>query len=127
MRDGRQYSPGRARYLCQMVMRRCRDTGRVSAASHLFEPQAHQPSAATHAELAIDARNVRVRGRRGQTELFRERWLSDSPKTLQEIGDSFGISRERARQLEKRMLDKLRVFLEAELGSAVDIGAMVEE
>jgi RNA polymerase sigma-32 factor len=60
-------------------------------------------------------------------DLFRSRWLSDEPKTLQEIGDSFGISRERARQLEKRLLDKLRVYLEKELGSAVDIGALAEE
>jgi RNA polymerase sigma-32 factor len=59
---------------------------------------------------------------RDQT-LFRERWLTDTPRTLQEIGDRFGISRERARQLEKRLLDKLRGYLEAELGTAVDIGA----
>ena len=59
--------------------------------------------------------------------LFRERWLTDEPKTLQEIGDSFGISRERARQLEKRMLDRLREYLQAEFGSSVDIGAMVDE
>jgi RNA polymerase sigma-32 factor len=59
--------------------------------------------------------------------LFRERWLTEEPKTLQEIGDSFGISRERARQLEKRMLDRLREYLQAEFGSSVDIGAMVDE
>jgi RNA polymerase sigma-32 factor len=56
--------------------------------------------------------------------LFRDRWLTDSPRTLQEIGDQFSISRERARQLEKRLLDRLRKYLEAELGTAVDIGAM---
>jgi RNA polymerase sigma-32 factor len=56
--------------------------------------------------------------------IFRERWLTDEPQTLQEIGDKYGVSRERARQLEKRMLDRLRKFLESELGSAVDIGAM---
>lgn len=55
--------------------------------------------------------------------LFRERWLTESPRTLQDIGDEFGISRERARQIEKRLLDKLRTYLEAELGTAVDIGA----
>jgi RNA polymerase sigma-32 factor len=59
--------------------------------------------------------------------LFRERWLSDEPKTLQDIGDRFGISRERARQIEKRLLGRLRTFLEKELGSAVDIGAAAEE
>jgi RNA polymerase sigma-32 factor len=59
--------------------------------------------------------------------LFRDRWLTEEPKTLQEIGDSFGISRERARQLEKRMLDRLREYLQAEFGTSVDIGAMVDE
>jgi RNA polymerase sigma-32 factor len=59
--------------------------------------------------------------------IFRERWLTDEPQTLQEIGDKYGVSRERARQLEKRMLDRLRKFLEHELGSEVDIGAMSRE
>ncbi len=56
--------------------------------------------------------------------IFRERWLTDEPLTLQEIGDRYNVSRERARQLEKRMLDRLKKYLEAELGSAVDIDAM---
>ncbi len=69
-----------------------------------------------------------AKGLTGREEiLFRDRWLTDEPKTLQEIGDSFGISRERARQLEKRMLDRLRDYLQAEFGAAVDIGAMVDE
>lgn len=59
--------------------------------------------------------------------IFRERWLSEDPQTLQEIGDKYGVSRERARQLEKRMLDKLRKYLEEELGTAVDIGAHAPE
>ena len=56
--------------------------------------------------------------------IFRERWLTEDPLTLQELGDRYQVSRERARQLEKRMLDRLKKFLEAELGTAVDIGAM---
>jgi RNA polymerase sigma-32 factor len=59
--------------------------------------------------------------------IFRERWLTESPRTLQEIGDEYGVSRERARQLEKRLLGRLRKYLEAELGSAVDIGAIDRE
>jgi len=53
--------------------------------------------------------------------LFEERLLNDQPKTLQEIGENYGISRERARQLEKRLLDRLKIFLRAELGDAVEI------
>jgi RNA polymerase sigma-32 factor len=59
--------------------------------------------------------------------IFRERWLTDAPVTLQQIGDRYGVTRERARQLEKRLLGKLRKFLEKELGTAVDIGALSRE
>jgi RNA polymerase sigma-32 factor len=59
--------------------------------------------------------------------IFRERWLTEEPLTLQEIGDRYQVSRERARQLEKRMLDRLKKYLEAELGTAVDIGALTRE
>jgi len=53
--------------------------------------------------------------------IFEERLLNESPKTLQEIGETYGISRERARQLEKRLLDRLKIYLRAELGDAVEI------
>jgi len=59
--------------------------------------------------------------------IFRERWLTEEPLTLQEIGDRYQVSRERARQLEKRMLDRLKKYLEAELGTSVDIGALSRE
>jgi RNA polymerase sigma-32 factor len=59
--------------------------------------------------------------------LFRERWLTDTPRTLQELGDQFGISRERARQLEKRLTDKLKKYLQTELGDAVQIAMGLEE
>jgi RNA polymerase sigma-32 factor len=64
-------------------------------------------------------------GLEGREEtIFRERWLTDTPLTLQEIGDRYGVSRERARQLEKRLLGRLRTYLEDELGTAVDIGSL---
>lgn len=47
--------------------------------------------------------------------IFRNRLIVDDPMTLQEIGDEFGISRERVRQIEKRLLGKLRTYLEEEL------------
>jgi RNA polymerase sigma-32 factor len=40
--------------------------------------------------------------------ILKKRIMEDEPKTLQEIGDHFGISRERARQLEARVLKKLK-------------------
>jgi RNA polymerase sigma-32 factor len=59
--------------------------------------------------------------------IFRERWLTEDPLTLQELGDRYNVSRERARQLEKRMLDRLKKYLEAEMGTAVDIEALTRE
>lgn len=43
------------------------------------------------------------------------RLLSDSPSTLQEIGNHFGVSRERIRQLEERVLKTLRTQLRSKM------------
>lgn len=56
-----------------------------------------------------------------ELEIFRDRIIADDPITLQELGDRWGVSRERARQLEKRMILRLREFLQRELGDAVQI------
>jgi RNA polymerase sigma-32 factor len=45
--------------------------------------------------------------------IFKERLLSENPRTLIEIGDEYGISKERARQIEERIKDKLKAFLNA--------------
>jgi RNA polymerase sigma-32 factor len=60
-----------------------------------------------------------LRGR--DAVIYRERLMSDAPLTLKEIGDRYGVSRERARQLEKRLLGKLRDYLRLEMGDAVEI------
>lgn len=44
--------------------------------------------------------------------IFRNRILAEDPITLQDVGDKFGITRERARQLESRVLKKIRERLE---------------
>ena len=44
---------------------------------------------------------------------------AEDPLTLQELGDEFGISRERVRQLEARLTQRLREYLKGELGDAV--------
>ncbi|MBF0159191.1 MAG: RNA polymerase factor sigma-32 [Magnetococcales bacterium] len=43
--------------------------------------------------------------------IVQERFVSGSPKTLEAIGQTLSVSRERVRQLEQRALEKLRVFL----------------
>jgi RNA polymerase sigma-32 factor len=44
-------------------------------------------------------------------EIFDARMIADEPLTLQEIGDRYGVTRERARQIENRILQKLRDFV----------------
>ncbi len=53
--------------------------------------------------------------------IFDRRLVAEDPVTLQDLGDDFGISRERVRQLEARLIGKLREFLTASLGDAVQI------
>lgn len=45
--------------------------------------------------------------------IFSHRLMADEPITLQELGDKFGITRERARQLEARVIEKIREKLVA--------------
>lgn len=54
-----------------------------------------------------------------EKKIFEDRLVADDPKTLQTLGDEFGVSRERVRQIEKRLLQKLKVFLHEELGETV--------
>jgi len=44
--------------------------------------------------------------------IFDERLLTEDPLTLQAIGEKFGISRERVRQIETRIKKRLRTYLE---------------
>lgn len=50
--------------------------------------------------------------------IFEERLLAEKPITLRELGQRFGISRERARQLEERLKKRLRPVLQNMLGNA---------
>jgi RNA polymerase sigma-32 factor len=54
--------------------------------------------------------------------IFDKRLVSDEPMTLQELGDEFGVSRERVRQLEARLTGRLREYLRQKLGDAVEVG-----
>jgi RNA polymerase sigma-32 factor len=56
-----------------------------------------------------------------ELEIFRDRLVADDPVTLQDLGDRWNVSRERARQIEKRLVLRLREYLQAELGDAVQI------
>lgn len=47
--------------------------------------------------------------------IFDKRILSEEPLTLQDLGDEFRVSRERIRQLEEKLLKKVKAYLEKEL------------
>ncbi|MFN7685612.1 MAG: RNA polymerase factor sigma-32 [Oligoflexia bacterium] len=46
-----------------------------------------------------------------EIRLLEDRLLAEEPKTLQEIADRYGLTRERARQIEAKLIEKLREFL----------------
>jgi RNA polymerase sigma-32 factor len=60
-------------------------------------------------------------GKDKELAIFDQRLVADDPLTLQELGDRFGISRERVRQLEQRLTGRLREFLREEMGDAVEV------
>lgn len=49
-------------------------------------------------------------------EIFKKRLLSEVPPSLQSIADDYGVSRERIRQIEARLLEKLKVYMSDYLG-----------
>ncbi len=53
--------------------------------------------------------------------LLKHRLMADDPLTLQTAGDQLHISRERARQIEKRVLEKLKVFLKEQFPDLDDL------
>jgi RNA polymerase sigma-32 factor len=46
-----------------------------------------------------------------ELRLLKDRLLAETPKTLQEVADLYGLTRERARQIEVKIIQKLREFL----------------
>ena len=59
-------------------------------------------------------------GKEKDLAIFDLRLISDDPLTLQDLGNKFSISRERVRQLEQRLLGRLRDFLKREMGDATE-------
>ena len=51
--------------------------------------------------------------------IWERRLLASDPESLSTLGDEFGVSKERVRQVEARLKKRLKAFLEAELGSEI--------
>ena len=48
-------------------------------------------------------------------DILRNRILSENPMTLDDIGRKYNISRERARQLEEKIIKRLREYMKKEV------------
>jgi RNA polymerase sigma-32 factor len=66
-----------------------------------------------HAELTAFGATLTGKER----QIFDQRLMAEDPRTLQELGADFGVSRERVRQLEKRLQLRLKKYLEEKLGT----------
>jgi RNA polymerase sigma-32 factor len=56
----------------------------------------------------------------GEIEILENRVLSESPQSLQEIGDERGVTREAVRQAEQRLIKKFRIYIEEQMPEAAD-------
>jgi RNA polymerase sigma-32 factor len=56
-----------------------------------------------------------------EREIFEERLMANAPLTLKELGDRYGITKERTRQIENRLLEKVRIHLVREIPDAEEI------
>jgi RNA polymerase sigma-32 factor len=50
-----------------------------------------------------------------ETFILEHRVFSDSPETLQVIGERYGITRERVRQIEANLIKKIRTYFQREI------------
>jgi RNA polymerase sigma-32 factor len=82
--------------------------GGASAEQQVADLELRSTFQKTIAEFAstLDERDRRI---------VEERILADDPRTLQELGTEWGISRERVRQLEARVVARLREFMKERL------------
>ncbi|MDI7266515.1 MAG: RNA polymerase factor sigma-32 [Myxococcota bacterium] len=69
-----------------------------------------------HAKVAAFAETLAGR----EADVFRNRLWADQPETLQQIGDRHGMTREGVRQIEKKILKRLRLWLESEMGEYLE-------
>ena len=86
--------------------------------SHLdnlpYEGEDQETSLIKKEEMEIVKRNIAgalTNLNERESYIVRHRIMTDNPKTLQEIGNKYKITRERARQIEKQALKKLRLAI----------------
>jgi len=99
------------------------EDGSISHVDFVVAPDAAQDAEISSAQeqQIVSSRVVAALARLDPRERFivEQRVMSDRPMTLKELGEHFGFSRERARQLEIRAKDKLKQELHA-LATEID-------
>jgi RNA polymerase sigma-32 factor len=100
--------------------------GRTISRVELLPAPSEQPDMVTEsAELGELLREHLTEFRKGlggkDLIIFDQRLVADEPRTLQDLGDEFGVSRERVRQLEARMTGKLRDYLSSRIGDGFQL------
>jgi RNA polymerase sigma-32 factor len=79
--------------------------------------QVERAELAQRVRTNLKAFGEHLRGR--DREIFQRRLMKEEPVTLQSLAVGFGVTRERTRQLESHLKNRIRVHLEQELGDAV--------
>lgn len=86
----------------------------ISDDSARLDDEAVRDETARRLRACLDDFAKTLEGR--DVDIWHRRMIADDPRTLQEIGDLFGVSRERARQLEARITRRLEKFVRERIG-----------
>ncbi|HVU49063.1 MAG TPA: sigma-70 family RNA polymerase sigma factor [Polyangia bacterium] len=89
----------------------------IDAGGELAESQLVRSELQEKVCRELEAFGRRLRGR--DDLIFRQRLFCDEPTTLASLAADFNVSRERVRQIELRLKERLRVHLVRKLGDAV--------
>jgi RNA polymerase sigma-32 factor len=100
------------------------DEGGATAGDRLVTEGPSAPEALVEAEhrarLGVGVKAALSRLDPRERFIVEQRIMAEAPMSLRELGDHFGFSRERARQLELRATEKLRVELAELAGEAAE-------
>jgi RNA polymerase sigma-32 factor len=79
-----------------------------------YEGEDQEISLIKKEEMALVKRNIAgalAKLNEKEKYIIKHRVMADHPETLQEIGNRYDITRERARQIEKQALNKMRLAI----------------
>ncbi len=99
-----------------------RSVSEIITGDEVTDPEAEvgTKEAAEKLRLALEAFGDTLTDKRDKT-IWTKRLLSQDPVSLAELGQEFGVSKERIRQLEERLKNRARAFLLDALGDEVTL------